>query len=136
MTPLAKRLMLALLLLLGASYSLTAAYPIRLERFAPASSALQAMHILDGWRPIFYSGQSWMGPAGAYLLAGAHKLFDIDTALVTAALCAVPIDYLMRCSGQPRAHYTIIFVLVPLLFLATLALLRRHRAGRSVAAAA
>jgi hypothetical protein len=166
MTPRAKRFLLALLLVLGAFYRLTAAYPITLERFAPASSALQAMHILDGWRPIFYSGQAWMGPAGAYVLAGmfklfgassltlgvfswvvsvlfllatvllAHRLFGIDNALVTAALFLVPIDYLMQLSGQPRAHYTIIFVLVPSVFLAALALLRRHREGRPVAPAA
>ena len=136
MTARAKHLLLTFLLVLGALYRLTAAYPIALERFAPASSALQAMHILDGWRPIFYSGQAWMGPAGAYVLAGmfklfgastltlgafswavsvlfllatvllAHRLFGIDNALVTAALFVVPIDYLMQLSGQPRAHWS------------------------------
>jgi hypothetical protein len=162
MKPRTKTVLLVLLLALGTLYRLFAAYPITLGRFAPASSALQAMHILDGWRPLFYSGQAWMGPAGAYVLAAmfklfgassltlglfswlmsalfllatvrlAHRLFGIDNALVTAALFLVPTDYLMQLSGQPRAHYTIIFVLVPSLFLATLSLLRRHREGRSL----
>lgn len=160
MTPRTKALLLALLLLLGVCYRLFAAYPIRLGKFAPASSALQAMHILDGERPIFYSGQAWMGPAGAYLLAGlfkvfgassltlggfswimsvlfllgtvllAYRLFGIDNALVVAGLFLVPIDWVMYLAGQPRAHYTIIFVLVPIVFLATLALLRRQLEGR------
>jgi 4-amino-4-deoxy-L-arabinose transferase-like glycosyltransferase len=160
MRPRTKTALLAALLALGLLYRLFAAYPITLGRFAPASSALQAMHILDGWRPIFYSGQAWMGPAGAYVLAAmfklfgassltlglfswamsalflvatvrlAHRLFGIDNALVTAALFLVPNDYLMQLSGQPRAHYTIIFVLVPAVFLTALALLERHRAGR------
>jgi 4-amino-4-deoxy-L-arabinose transferase-like glycosyltransferase len=160
MKPRTKTALLVLLLSLGSLYRLFAAYPITLGRFAPASSALQALHILDGWRPLFYSGQAWMGPAGAYLLAAmfklfgassltlglfswvmsalfllatvllAHRLFGIDNALVTAALFLVPIDYLMQLAGQPRAHYTVIFVLVPAVFLATLSLLRRHREGR------
>jgi len=160
MKPRTKALLLALLLLLGVCYRLFAAYPVRLGRFAPASSALQAMHIMNGERPIFYSGQAWMGPAGAYLLAGlfklfgassltlggfswmmsvlfllgtvllAYRLFGIDNALVVAGLFLVPIDWVMYLAGQPRAHYTIIFVLVPIVFLATLALLRRHRDGR------
>jgi len=162
MKPRTKNILLALLLVMGALYRLFAAYPLYLERFAPASSALQAMHILHGWRPIFYSGQAWMGPAGAYGLAAmfalfgassltlglfswvisvlfllctvwlAYRLFGMDNALVTAALFIVPIDYLMRLAGQPRAHYTIIFVLVPAVFLVALALLRRHREGRSL----
>jgi len=160
MKPRTKALLLALLLIMGACYRLFAAYPIRLGKFAPASSALQAMHIMGGERPIFYSGQAWMGPAGAYLLAGvfkvfeassltlggfswlmsvlfllgtvllAYRLFGIDSALVVAGLFLVPIDWVMYLAGQPRAHYTIIFVLVPIVFLATLALLRRHREGR------
>jgi hypothetical protein len=160
MKPRTKAILLAALLLLGVCYRLFAAYPIRLGRFAPASSALQAMHIMNGERPIFYSGQAWMGPAGAYLLAGlfklfgassltlggfswimsvlfllgtvllAYRLFGIDNALVVAGLFLVPIDWVMYLAGQPRAHYTIIFVLVPIVFLATLALLRRHRDGR------
>lgn len=160
MTPRTKAMLLALLLLLGACYRVFAAYPINLGRFAPASSALQAMHIMGGERPIFYSGQAWMGPAGAYLLAGlfklfgassltlggfswlmsvlfllgtvllAYRLFGIDNALVVAALFLVPIDWVMYLAGQPRAHYTIIFVLVPIVFLATLALVRRHRERR------
>jgi len=160
MKPRTKATLLALLLLLGVCYRLFAAYPIKLGRFAPASSALQAMHIMNGERPIFYSGQAWMGPAGAYLLAGlfklfgassltlggfswimsvlfllgtvllAYRLFGIDNALVVAGLFLVPIDWVMYLAGQPRAHYTIIFVLVPIVFLATLALLRRHRDGR------
>ncbi|HWR98122.1 MAG TPA: glycosyltransferase family 39 protein [Candidatus Methanoperedens sp.] len=166
MTPRAKSWLLALLLLLGAAYRLLAAYPLVLERFAPASSSLQAMHILAGERPIFYAGQAWMGPAGAYLIAGmfklfgastltlgafswlmsvlfllgsvllAHRLFGLDNALVTAALFLVPVDYLMNLAGQPRAHYTICFVLVPAYFLATLALLRRQRDGRPLRLAA
>ena len=166
MKPRTKTILLTLLLLLGVLYRLFAAYPLTLERFAPASSALQAMHILHGWRPIFYSGQAWMGPAGAYVLAAmfklfgassltlglfswvmsslfllctvwlAYRLFGMDNALVTAALFLVPIDYLMQLAGQPRAHYTIIFVLVPAVFLAALALLRRHREGRPLPAAA
>lgn len=160
MKPRTKAMLLALLLLLGVCYRLFAAYPIKLGRFAPASSALQAMHIMNGERPIFYSGQAWMGPAGAYLLAGlfklfgassltlggfswfmsvlfllgtvvlAYRLFGIDNALVVAGLFLVPIDWVMYLAGQPRAHYTIIFVLVPIVFLATLALLRRHREGK------
>ncbi len=160
MKPRTKALLLALLLLLGVCYRLFAAYPVRLGRFAPASSALQAMHIMNGERPIFYSGQAWMGPAGAYLLAGlfklfgassltlggfswimsvlfllgtvllAYRLFGIDNALVVAGLFLVPIDWVMYLAGQPRAHYTIIFVLVPIVFLATLALLRRYQDGR------
>lgn len=160
MKPRTKAILLAVLLLLGVCYRLFAAYPIKLGRFAPASSALQAMHIMSGERPIFYSGQAWMGPAGAYLLAGlfkvfgassltlggfswlmsvlfllgtvllAYRLFGIDNALVVAGLFLVPIDWVMYLAGQPRAHYTIIFVLVPLVFLATLALLRRHREGQ------
>ena len=163
MKPRTKALLLALLLLLGVCYRLFAAYPIKLGRFAPASSALQAMHIMNGERPIFYSGQAWMGPAGAYLLAGlfkvfgassltlgafswimsvlfllgtvllAYRLFGIDNALVVAGLFLVPIDWVMYLAGQPRAHYTIIFVLVPIVFLATLALLRRQREGRPLA---
>ena len=143
-------------------YRFFAAYPIKLGRFAPASSALQAMHIIGGERPIFYSGQAWMGPAGAYLLAGlfkifgassltlgvfswmmsvlfllgavllAYRLFGIDNALVVAGLFLVPIDWVMYLAGQPRAHYTTIFVLVPIVFLATLALLQRHREGRTL----
>jgi 4-amino-4-deoxy-L-arabinose transferase-like glycosyltransferase len=158
--PRTKTALLILLLALGALYRISAAYPIALGRFAPAASALQAMHILDGWRPLFYPGQAWMGPAGAYLLAAmfklfgassltlglfswimsvllllatvllAHRLFGMDNALVTAALFLVPPDYLMQLAGQPRAHYTIIFVLVPAVFLAALWLLRRHRDGR------
>ncbi len=166
MKPRTKAILLALLLLLGACYRLFAAYPIRLGRFAPASSALQAMHIMNGERPIFYSGQAWMGPAGAYLLAGlfkvfgatsltlgafswimsvlfllgtvllAYRLFGIDNALVVAGLFLVPIDWVMYLAGQPRAHYTIIFVLVPIVFLVTLALIRRHREGRPLMLAA
>jgi len=166
MKPRTKTILLALLLLLGVLYRLFAAYPLTLGRFAPASSALQALHILQGWRPIFYSGQAWMGPAGAYLLAAmfklfgastltlglfswvmsslfllctvwlAFRLFGMDNALATAALFLVPIDYLMQLAGQPRAHYTIIFILVPAVFLSTLALLRRHREGRPLPVAA
>jgi hypothetical protein len=118
------------------------------------------MHILEGWRPIFYSGQAWMGPAGAYVLSAmfklfgassltlgafswvvsvlfllatvllAHRLFGIDNALVTAGLFLVPIDYLMQLSGQPRAHYTIVFVLVPAVFLMAVSLVRGQREGR------
>jgi hypothetical protein len=158
--PRTKATLLALLLLLGVCYRLFAAYPIKLGRFAPASSALQAMHIMNGERPIFYSGQAWMGPAGAYLLAGlfklfgastltlgvfswlmsvlfllgtvllAYRLFGIDNALVVAGLFLVPIDWVMYLAGQPRAHYTTIFALVPVIFLVALALLRRHRDGR------
>ncbi|HEY5998453.1 MAG TPA: glycosyltransferase family 39 protein, partial [bacterium] len=131
MTPRAKARLLLLLLALGLGYRLFAAYPLQLERFAPASSALQAMHILHGERPIFYSGQAWMGPAGAYIIAAmfklfgastltlgafswlvsalflvgtvllARRLFGVDNALVAAALFAVPVDYLMNLSGQP-----------------------------------
>jgi 4-amino-4-deoxy-L-arabinose transferase-like glycosyltransferase len=162
MKPRTKTALLALLLALGALYRFFAAYPITLGRFAPASSALQAMHILAGWRPLFYSGQAWMGPAGSYILAAmfklfgassltlglfswvmsvlfllatvllAHRLFGVDNALVTAALFLVPPDYLMQLAGQPRAHYTLTFVLVPVVFLATLSVLRRHGDGRPV----
>jgi hypothetical protein len=79
MKPRTKTILLALLLLLGVLYRLFAAYPFTLGRFAPASSALQAMHILHGSRPIFYSGQAWMGPAGAYVLAVMFKLFGAST---------------------------------------------------------
>jgi hypothetical protein len=159
MRPRTKAVLLALLLLLGISYRFFAAYPLKLGRFAPASSALQAMHILSGERPIFYSGQAWMGPAGAYLLAGlfkvfgastltlgvfswlmsllfllgtvllAYRLFGIDNALVVAGLFLVPVDWVMYLAGQPRAHYTIIFVIVPVIFLGALALFRRFRSG-------
>jgi hypothetical protein len=160
MSPRAKKTFLICLLVLGAAYRLLAAYPLELGRFAPASSALQAMHILAGERPIFYSGQAWMGPAGAYFIALlfkifgastltlglfswvmsvlfllgtvllAYRLFDLDNALVVAGLFLVPIDWVMYLAGQPRAHYTTAFVLVPVIFLLTLALLRQHRAGR------
>jgi len=155
-----KNILLVLLLALGMFYRLFAAYPIDIGRFAPASSALQAMHILSGERPIFYSGQAWMGPAGAYIIAVmfklfgassltlglfswamsvlfllgavmlAYRLFGVDNALVVAALFLVPIGYLMHLAGQPRAHYTVCFVLVPIVLLMTLGLLRRHRKGR------
>src|SRR5512134_211769 len=131
MTTRSKYSLLALLLALGLLYRLFAAYPMELGRFAPASSALQAMHILEGARPIFYSGQSWMGPAGAYLIALlfkllgptswtlaifsllmsalflgltvllAHRLFGLDVALVVAALFLVPVDQVMYLAGQP-----------------------------------
>lgn len=160
MTSRTKHLLLVLLLALGMCYRLFAAYPTDIGRFAPASSALQALHILDGERPIFYSGQAWMGPAGAYIIALmfkvfgassltlglfswlmsvlfllgavvlAHRLFGVDNALAVAALFLVPISYLMHLAGQPRAHYTIIFVFVPIVLLMTLGLLRRHREGR------
>jgi hypothetical protein len=158
-----KPALLVLLLALGLLYRFFSAYPMELGRFAPASSALQAMHILDGARPIFYSGQSWMGPAGAYLIAVmfklfgasswtlglfsllmsalflglsvllAHRLFGIDNALAVAALFLVPVDQVMYLAGQPRAHYTVTYVLVPLVLLATVAVIRRHRAGGSQA---
>lgn len=160
MTSRTKNILLVLLLALGMLYRLCAAYPTDIGRFAPASSALQAMHILSGERPIFYSGQAWMGPAGAYIIAMmfklfgassltlglfswlmsvlfllgavvlAYRLFGVDNALVVAALFLVPISYLMHLAGQPRAHYTICFVFVPIVLLMTLGLLRRHREGR------
>ncbi|MBN2144514.1 MAG: glycosyltransferase family 39 protein, partial [Candidatus Aureabacteria bacterium] len=149
-------------LLIGLVYRFSAVYPSSPTRFAPASCALQSCWIYEGDRPIFYSGQAWMGPAGNYLIAIMYKIFGISsltlslfawlmsalyylltvflafrlfgkgTALCTALLFMIPNVRLMYLAGQPRSHYELCFVLTPLVFLMTLSLLDRFRDGKTV----
>jgi hypothetical protein len=157
-----KTFFLLVILVLGFSYRFFSVYPTSPSRFAPASCALQACWIYEGDRPVFYSGQAWMGPAGNYLIALMYKFLGISSltlslfawlmstlfylltvllalrlfgtvpAIITAFLFMIPNDRMMYLSGQPRSHYELCFVMTPVLFLMTISLIKRFQTGKKV----
>ena len=142
---------------------LLSVYPPTLRHDA-ATIALQACRILDGERPIFWSGQAWMGAAGTYveaalfLLLGKNSLvmslyawacsavwillslllawrfFGPRTATYSAVIWLVPTSALMYWSSQARNDFHFFFIATPLILLQTHDIVRRFRAGERVAA--
>ncbi|HEY5998236.1 MAG TPA: discoidin domain-containing protein [bacterium] len=158
-------LVVAALFALGCGLRLLAVYPPTLRR-DPATIALQACRILDGERPIFFSGQAWMGAAGTYVEALLFKVFGANTltmSLYAWALCAIwvflslllawrlygprvagwsaaiwliPTPALLYWSCQARNDFQVLFIATPLILLLTHDLVLRFREGKGIAARA
>lgn len=137
-------------------------YPPTL-RHDPATIALQACRILDGERPIFWSGQAWMGTGGTYVEALLFSLFGKNTlvmslyawvcssiwiffslllalrffgsraAVYTAVIWLIPTKTLMYWSSQARNDFHAIFIATPVILLLTHAIVVRFRERKSIA---
>lgn len=156
-------LVLVVLFALILGVRLLSVYPPTL-RHDPATIALQACRILDGERPIFWSGQAWMGAAGTYveawlfLLFGKNSLvmslyawacsaawiffnlllawrfFGPRAAIFSAVIWLVPTSALMYWSSQARNDFHAFFIATPVILLLTHDIVRRFRERESVAA--
>lgn len=154
-------LVLVVLFLLIIGVRLLSVYPPTL-RHDPATIALQACRILDGERPIFWSGQAWMGALGTYVEAGlfqllgknslvmslyawassgvwiflslllAWRFFGPRAAIYSAVIWLVPTSALMYWSSQARNDFHALFIATPGLLLLTHDIVRRFRDGGSV----
>jgi hypothetical protein len=137
---------------------LLAVYPPTL-RHDPAHIALQACRILDGERPLFWSGQAWMGSALTYVeaacfavfgkstlvmsvyawccsaawvglsLALAWRFFGPRAALLSAAFWVVPSAPMLYWASQARGDFHALFIATPAILLLAHDLARRHAAG-------
>ena len=155
------------LLVVGALFLLTlgarllSIYPPTL-RHDPATIALQACRILDGERPIFWSGQAWMGTAGTYVEALLFRLFGANSLVMSlyawalsalwillslvlawrlygpraatwaAALWLVPTPALLYWSSQARNDFQVFFIATPLVLLLTHDVVTKFRAGAAI----
>ncbi|HWR98121.1 MAG TPA: discoidin domain-containing protein [Candidatus Methanoperedens sp.] len=154
-------LILAALFLLILGIRLLGVYPPILRR-DPATIALQACRILDGERPIFFSGQAWMGAAGTYIEALLFKVFGANSLVMslyawacsalwillslllawrffgarvatgTAALWLLPTPALLYWSSQARNDFHALFIATPLILLLAHDLVRHFRGGRGL----
>jgi hypothetical protein len=152
---------LGLLFLLILAVRLVGVYPPTL-RHDPATIALQACRILEGERPLFWSGQAWMGAAGTYVeallfallgkntlvmslyawaLSALWILFNLVLALrlfgpLAAALSAVvwlfPTPTLLYWSSQARNDFQVFFIATPVLLLFTHDIVLRFRRGAPI----
>ncbi len=155
-------LLLAALFVAILGIRLFSVYPPTL-RHDPATIALQACRILDGERPIFWSGQAWMGTAGTYVEAFLFSLFGKNTlvmslyawvcaalwiyfslllalrffgprtAIYTAVIWLIPTKTLMYWSSQARNDFHAIFIATPVILLLTHDIVVRFREGKSIA---
>lgn len=66
---------------LKASLLMTSSIPFHGDE---AVVGLMARHILEGQRPVFYYGQTYMGSLDAYLVAGGFSLFGMDVWVIRA----------------------------------------------------
>jgi len=154
-------LLLAALFVAILGIRLFSVYPPTL-RHDPATIALQACRILDGERPIFWSGQAWMGTAGTYIEAFLFSLFGKNTlvmslyawvcsgawiffslllalrffgpraAVYTAVIWLVPTKTLMYWSSQARNDFHAIFIATPVILLLTHDIVVRFRENKSI----
>lgn len=155
-------LLLAALFVAIIGIRLFSVYPPTL-RHDPATIALQACRILDGERPIFWSGQAWMGAAGTYVEALLFSLFGKNTlvmslyawtassvwiffslllawrffgsraAIYTAVLWLIPTKTLMYWSSQARNDFHAVFIATPVILLLTHDIVVRFRESRGIA---
>jgi len=158
-------LVVAALFLLTLGIRLLGVYPPTL-RHDPATIALQACRILDGERPIFWSGQAWMGAAGTYVEAALFWLFGKNSLVMSlyawalsglwiflslllawrfygprvttyaAALWLIPTPALMYWSNQARNDFQVFFIATPAILLLTYDIVLRHRERKDIAARA
>ena len=76
---------LALILLLGILLRLNLSVKAFSSTFDTSTVGLMAMHILEGDRPLFYYGQTYMGALEAYATAIMFFLFGISTTTLSFA---------------------------------------------------
>jgi hypothetical protein len=112
-------LLLAVLFVAIVGIRLFSVYPPTL-RHDPATIALQACRIIDGERPIFWSGQAWMGAAGTYVEAFLFSLFGKNTLVMSlyAWVCSAlwiffSLLLALRFFGPRAAIYTAVLWLIP-----------------------